>query len=88
MNSSFVELKSSVKSPYQLSTVGIRLDAGYRLDFLAEGQIVIEVKSIEVLTRLHQAQLLTYLKLSGCHVGFLMNFNVVLFRDGLKRILL
>ncbi len=67
---------------------GLRLDAGYRLDILAAGQVVIEVKSTEVLTRLHQAQLLTYLKLSGCQVGFLMNFNVVLFRDGLKRLLL
>ena len=66
----------------------LRLDAGYRLDILAEGQIIIEVKSVEALTRLHQAQLLTYLKLSGCKVGFLMNFNVVLFRDGVKRLLL
>jgi GxxExxY protein len=57
---------------------GLRLDAGYRLD-------VIEVKAAEALTRLHEAQVLTQLKLSGCRLGFLMNFNVMLFKQGLRR---
>ncbi len=65
---------------------GLHLEAGYRLDILVEGQVVIEVKSVEALTRVHHAQLLTHMKLSGCQVGLLMNFNVVLFRDGLKRL--
>ncbi len=65
---------------------GLRLDAGYRLDLLIEGSIVVEVKSIEALTRLHEAQILTYLKLSGHRLGFLMNFNVALFKQGLRRL--
>ena len=66
----------------------LRLDAGYRLDLLIEGSIIIEVKSSEALTRLHEAQILTYLKLSGHRLGFLMNFNVALFKQGLRRLVL
>ncbi len=66
----------------------LRLDAGYRLDLLIEGSIIVEVKSIEALTRLHEAQILTYLKLSGHRLGFLMNFNVALFKQGLRRLVL
>jgi GxxExxY protein len=67
---------------------GEQIDAGYRLDLVVQDQIVIEVKAIEALTRLHEAQLLTYLKLSGLRMGFLMNFNVVLFKQGLRRLVL
>jgi GxxExxY protein len=67
---------------------GVKLDAGYRLDLLVAGAIVVEVKSVEALAPIHQAQLLTYLKLSGCRLGFLMNFNVPLFKQGLKRMAL
>lgn len=63
-----------------------RLDAGYRLDLVISGKVIIEVKAVEALTRLHEAQLITYLKLSGLHVGLLMNFNTVLLKDGLKRL--
>lgn len=66
----------------------VKLDAGYRIDLLVAGAIVIEVKSVEALAPIHQAQLLTYLKLSGCRLGFLMNFNVPLFKQGLKRMVL
>ena len=55
---------------------------------MVEEAIILEVKSVEALTPLHQAQLLTYLKLSGCRLGFLMNFNVPLFKQGLKRVVL
>jgi GxxExxY protein len=65
---------------------GVELDAGYRLDLVVEDDVVIEIKSVDTLTRLHQAQLLSYLKLSGKHVGLLMNFNVELFKQGLKRL--
>ncbi len=65
---------------------GHRLDAGYRLDLVVCDAVIVEIKAAEALTRLHSAQLLTYLKLSGLKVGLLMNFNVVLFRDGLKRL--
>jgi GxxExxY protein len=67
---------------------GARLDAGYRLDMAVEDLIIIEIKAVDQLTRLHEAQILTYLKLSGRRLGFLMNFNVVLFKHGLKRIVL
>jgi GxxExxY protein len=55
---------------------GVRIDCGYRLDLLVEKQVVVEVKSIDQLAPVHEAQILTYLRLSGCHVGLLINFNV------------
>jgi GxxExxY protein len=64
------------------------LDVGYRIDLLVEGKVIIEVKSIDALNPIHTAQLLTYMKLSGCRVGFLMNFNVVSLKEGIKRIIL
>ena len=63
----------------------IRLDAGYKLDMLVGGKVVIELKSVEKLTQLHQAQLLSYLKLGGYRLGYLLNFNVGRFKDGIKR---
>ena len=65
---------------------GLLLDAGYRLDLLVEDSIVVEIKAVDLLTRLHEAQVLTYLKLSKRRLGFLMNFNVMLFKQGLKRL--
>lgn len=67
---------------------GLKLDAGYRLDLVVEGSIIVEVKAVEALTRLHEAQVLTYLKLSAHRLGFLMNFNVPLFKQGLRRLVL
>ena len=67
---------------------GAKLDAGYRLDLVVKNAIIIEVKAVEAWTPLHQAQLLTYLKLSGCRIGFLMNFHVTLYKQGLKRLVL
>ena len=58
---------------------GTTLDAGYRIDLLVENAVLVEIKSVETLQPIHQAQLLTYLKLSGLRLGFLMNFNVALF---------
>ena len=67
---------------------GETLDAGYRLDLLVQDVIVLEVKAVEALTRLHEAQVLTYLRLSGRRLGYLVNFNVRLFRDGVRRLVL
>jgi GxxExxY protein len=64
---------------------GVRIDCGYRLDLLVEKQVVVEVKSIDQLAPVHEAQILTYLRLSGCHVGSLINFNVRQLISGLKR---
>ncbi len=64
---------------------GVRLECGYRLDLLVERQIVVEVKSIETLAPVHEAQLLTYLRLGGWHIGLLINFNVLLLKQGIRR---
>jgi GxxExxY protein len=63
-----------------------KIDAGYRLDLVVGHAVIVEVKAVQVLTRLHEAQIMTYLKLSGYSVGLLLNFNVSLFKDGIKRI--
>jgi len=64
---------------------GVTLDAGYRIDFLIEDKVIVEIKAVEKLLPVHTAQLLTYLKLSGCKVGLLINFNVPHLRDGSER---
>jgi len=66
----------------------IRLDAGFRLDLLVEGRIIIEVKAVESLLPIHEAQILTYLKLTENKLGFLINFNVRLLKKGLRIIVL
>ena len=65
---------------------GINLDCGYRLDVVVEDAIILELKSCEKIKPIHKAQLLTYLKLSGFKLGLLLNFNVILMRDGIVRI--
>jgi GxxExxY protein len=69
-----------------VSYKGTALDCGYRIDVLVEDAIVIELKAVEQLAPIHEAQLFTYLKLAGCHIGFLINFNTRLLKNGLKRI--
>ena len=65
---------------------GVRIDCGYRIDLLVEGQVIVELKAVQALDPIHEAQLLSYLKLSGCHVGLLINFNVKLLKEGLRRL--
>jgi GxxExxY protein len=67
---------------------GERLDAGYRLDIVVAGRVVVEVKAVDALAPIHEAQILTYLKLSGLRLGLLMNFNVIQLKDGLRRFVL
>jgi GxxExxY protein len=67
---------------------GVNLDCGYRIDLLVEGKIIIELKAVERLEPIHKAQLLSYLKLSGCRLGLLINFNVRLLKYGIHRIVL
>ncbi len=64
---------------------GFEIEAGYRIDLLVGGCIVVENKSVQELAPIHEAQLLTYLKLSGHRLGFLVNWNVPLIKDGMKR---
>ncbi len=65
-----------------------KLDLGYRIDLMVDGKVIIEVKSVDALNPVHLAQIMTYLKLSGCRIGFLINFNVESLKDGIKRIIL
>ena len=74
------------QKPLPLIYNEVRLDAGYRLDLIVESKVIIEVKSIESFDDIHIAQVLTYLRLSGCKLGLLMNFNVLRLIDGLKRL--
>jgi GxxExxY protein len=66
---------------------GLRLEVGYRLDLVVDDLVIIEVKAVESLLRLHEAQLITYLKLSGVKLGLLINFNVALFKQGVRRLI-
>lgn len=65
----------------------IKLDVGYRLDLLINEKVIVELKTVEKLNKIHLAQILTYLKLSKCKLGLLLNFNEVLMRDGIKRVI-
>lgn len=71
--------------PLPLEYKGIRLECGYRVDILVDGVIAVEVKSVQALAPIHDAQLLTYLRLGGWRVGLLINFNVVVLKDGIHR---
>jgi len=67
---------------------GTLLDCGYRLDFLVAGKVVLELKAVDEIHPVHKAQLLTYLKLTGCQIGLLINFNVPLLKQGIQRMVL
>ena len=69
-----------------MSYKGVKLDCGYRLDIIVGGLIILELKAVDQIEPIHEAQLLTYLKLSNLKLGILINFNVPILRDGIKRI--
>jgi len=71
--------------PLPVSYKSLQLDCGYRLDFLIEKMVVLELKAVEGLQPIHEAQLLTYLKLGGWPIGLLINFNVPVLKNGIKR---
>jgi len=71
---------------FSLAYAGLSVDTGYRVDMVIEGEILIENKAVQELTSVHRAQLLTYLKLSGKRLGFLINWNVSRIKDGIKRL--
>jgi GxxExxY protein len=64
---------------------GIQIDDGYRIDLLVEGKVIIELKAIDTIHPIHHSQTLTYMRLSGCTLGYLINFNVILLKQGLHR---
>jgi GxxExxY protein len=73
------------EKPLPVEYKGTRLECGYRLDMLVAGAVVVEVKSVETLAPVHEAQLLTYLRLGGWKVGLLINFNVPILKQGIRR---
>ena len=74
--------------PLPVEYKNIRLDCGYRIDVLIGDSIIVELKSVDKLLPIHQAQLLTYMKLAGISIGLLINFNVKYLKDGIKRMVL
>ncbi|HEY5124418.1 MAG TPA: GxxExxY protein [Ignavibacteria bacterium] len=81
-NNLFIEKQKPLPLVYE----EVKLDIGYRVDLLIEKKVIIEIKSVEALTDVHLAQILTYLKLSDCKLGLLFNFNVAKLKDGIKRV--
>ncbi len=74
------------EKPLPLVYEEVKLDCGYRIDLLVQKQVVIEIKSVDTLNDVHTAQVLTYLKLSNCKIGLLINFNVTQLTKGIKRL--
>ncbi len=73
------------EKPLPLEYKGVKLECGYRLDFLVEKLVVLELKAMEAIAPIHEAQLVTYLKLGGFRLGLLINFNVLVLKDGIRR---
>ena len=74
------------QKPLPLVYEQVKLDIGYRVDLIVNNKVIIEVKSVEALNDVHLAQILTYLRLSGCKLGLLINFNVTLIKNGIRRV--
>ncbi len=88
----FYELKKydlfvEKQKPLPLIYEEVKLDIGYRIDIIIENKFIVEIKSVEALNDVHLAQLLTYLKLSDCKLGLLINFNVKLLKEGVRRVI-
>ena len=81
-------LKYLRQHPVQIQYKGISLDCAYRIDLLVEDTLIVELKAVDKLLPIHEAQLLTYMKLCGIRKGLLMNFNVSVLKDGIKRFVL
>jgi len=81
-------LKVEKQKPLPLIYKDVKLETGYRVDLLVENNIIIEIKAVETLVDIHLAQILTYMKLSDCKLGLLVNFNVSHLKSGIKRVIL
>ena len=79
-------LRVEQQEPLPLIYREVKLDCGYRLDLLVEGEVIVEIKAMDGLAPIHEAQVMSYLKLSGCRVGLLINFNVTVLKDGIRRL--
>ncbi len=78
-------LRFEKQKPLPLVYEQVKLDCGYRIDFVVEGSVVVEVKSVDAIAPIHEAQVITYLKLSGCKLALMINFNVNVLKEGLRR---
>ena len=81
-------LKVESQKPLPLIYKNVMLECGYRLDIVVENQVIIEIKIVNSIAPIHEAQLLSYLKLSNCKIGLLINFNVIVLIDGIRRMML
>ena len=79
------DINFKLQHPLPVEYKGVQLDCGYRIDLLIDDQLIIELKAVDEIHGIHQAQILTYMKLSGISTGLLINFNVKVLKDGLKR---
>ena len=80
------KLKVAKQVPLPLVYEDVKLECGYRIDLMVENRVIVEIKSVECLNPIHSVQLLTYLKLSNCKLGLLLNFNVLHLKDRIKRV--
>jgi GxxExxY protein len=85
---SLSDISFKLQLPLPVKYKGIKLDCGYRIDLLVNDELIVELKSVDQIMGIHQAQLLTYMKLSGVKVGLLINFNVEMLKTGIKRFVL
>jgi GxxExxY protein len=81
-------LRVERQKPIPLIFEEVKLEAGYRIDLLVSKSIIVEIKSVDAINDIHSAQILTYMKLSGCKLGLLINFNNILLKDGIRRFIL
>ena len=81
-------IRFELQHPLPVKYKGVRLDCGYRVDVLVEDKLIIELKSVEQMKGIHEAQLLTYMRLAGVKIGLLINFNVTKLKNGIKRFVL
>jgi GxxExxY protein len=78
-------LKVVQQKPLPLVYEQVKLECGYRINLMVEGSVIVEVKSVDALAPIHEARIMSYLKLSGCKVGLLINFNVTVLTNGIRR---
>jgi len=88
LNRKGIAFQLQLQHPQPVQYKDVRLDCGYRIDILVENEWILELKSVEDVKGIHEAQLLTYMKLAGVKIGLLINFNVTKLKDGIKRFVL
>ena len=85
---SLTDITFEIQKPIPIAYKGVQLDGGYRLELLVENKIILEIKSIDKLLPIHEAQILTYMKWTKVSIGLLINFNVELLKEGIRRFVL